>query len=446
MKVSHRRFYLACCCCLLLLNLAAAEDSDNWPGFRGSFGRGLAHCPLPTSWNAEDPNNQGIRWRTPVPGLGHSSPAVFGDKIFLATAIAADGQAPLKLDGGGEPNAADDNGEQSWVVLCYSKSDGQELWRRTARRGIPKATRHAKATHANTTLAIDDKHAVAFFGSEGLYCFDHDGNLLWERDLGIIDVSKYGIGWGYASSPAIYQDCIALVCDDPDNPFVVVLRLSDGQELWRASRQGDSERSWGSPLIHAGSHPAQVVVNGWPWIVSYDLQTGQERWRIRGGGDNPVPTPFVVDDRIYITSAHGAESPIYVVHEQAHGNLTAAEVNTDIIWQTKRGGSYMSTPVVVGDYLYLGNTNGVLRCFHALTGEKVYEQRLDDGASISASLVAADEKVYCASENGFVYVVRAGPEFELLAKNPMGEACLASPAISDGVLYIRTLTSLLAIE
>ncbi|MCP4506552.1 MAG: PQQ-binding-like beta-propeller repeat protein, partial [Fuerstiella sp.] len=232
---------------------------------------------------------------------------------------------------------------------------GDELWRQTAHRGRPRATRHLKATHANTTVAITGNDVLVFFGSEGLHCYDLNGVLKWSRDLGVINISKYGIVWGFASSAAIHRDRIAIVCDDPENPFVAVLRLSDGEDLWRVSRKEICERSWGTPFIHSNSGRTQVVVNGWPWIVSYDLTNGREFWRIRGGGDNPVPTPFAAHGLIYVTNAHGAQSPIYAVRPGAKGVLSLPEADaetdssTSVVWSTTRGGSYMSTPVVYGD-------------------------------------------------------------------------------------------------
>jgi outer membrane protein assembly factor BamB len=428
------------------------DDAGDWPSFRGPGGGGVADgFPVRSVWNADVTAGviDGILWRTDVPGLGHSSPVVSGNRIFLATAIASDGKAPLKVGRGGRPDAADDNGEQSWVVLCYDKLTGDELWRKTAHHGKPHVTRHAKATHANTSVAAEGGHVVAFFGSEGLHCYDLDGKLEWSRDLGVINISKYGIGWGYASSPTIHKDRIAIVCDDPDNPFVAVLRLSDGKELWRESRKDICERSWGTPFIHSDPDRTQVVVNGWPWIVSYNFETGDELWKIRGGGDNPVPTPFEAHGWIYITNAHGAQSPIFVVRPEANGDISPSReggINDSIVWSTTRGGSYMSTPVVYRDYLYLGNSNGVVRCFNALTGQKVYEQRLATGAAILSSLVAAEGKIYCASENGTVYVLAAGPDFKVLARNKMGQPCFATPAISKGVLYFRTTDSLVAIK
>ncbi len=447
-----RRAFLLSAFALILLGALGANEVQDWPSFRGPGGRGVADgFPARSSWNADPTAGkvEGVSWRAPVPGLGHSSPIVFGDRIFLATAISEEGEAPLQVGRSGKSTAADDNGEQSWVVLCYNKLTGAELWRRTAYKGRPRASRHAKATHANTSLATDGRHLVAFFGSEGLYCYDLAGALQWKRDLGVINISKYGIGWGYSSSPAIHQDRIALVCDDPDNPFMVVLRLSDGEELWRVSRKGICERSWGTPMIHTSPGRTQVVVNGWPWIVAYDLETGEELWRIRGGGDNPVPTPFEANGWIYITNAHGGQSPIFVVRPEASGDISPSKeqsTNEAIVWSTSRGGSYMSTPVVYRGYLYLGNSNGLVRCFNARTGEKIYEQRLETGAAIISSLVAAEGKIYCAAESGTVYVLVAGPDFNVLARNAMGEPCFATPAISQGVLYFRTTQSLMAIK
>lgn len=442
--------FLLCACAALSVSTPADDEPQNWPGFRGPGATGVADgYPLRASWNADpaDADSAGVLWRAPIPGLGHSSPVVWGERVFICTAITEDGEADLMLGAGGKPTAADDSQEHSWVILCFDKSTGKELWRKTAHKGKPRATRHVKATQANTSLAVDGENLVAFFGSEGLYCYDLDGNLKWSRDLGVINISKYGIGWGYASSPAIHKDRIALACDDPENPFLAVLRLSDGEEVWRVSRAGISERSWGTPLIHEGAAEIQVVVNGWPWVVSYDLEAGKELWRIHGGGDNPIPTPFVAGGWIYITSAHGRQSPIYVVRPEARGDITPSAEhpsNEGVVWSTFKGGSYMSTPVVYGGHIYLG-TSSIIRCFDAKTGAKTYAERLE-GASLIASLVAADGKIYCTSEDGAVFVLAAGPEFKVLARNPMGAPCFATPAISQGVLYFRTTESLIAIK
>ncbi|WP_236696165.1 outer membrane protein assembly factor BamB family protein [Rhodopirellula islandica] len=441
---------------LLLIAMAPAEKlrsetTTDWPSFRGPGARGVAEgSTIPTTWNAdpESETNDGMLWETKVPGLGHSSPVVVGDRIFLLTAVPDEGETELNIAAGGNIDAAKDSGAYKWMVLCYDADTGKELWRQTAHHGEPKATRHSKATHANTSVCVDGDRVVACFGSEGLYCYDLDGKLIWERDLGVIDVSKYDIGWGYASSPAIHDGKVAVIGDDPDHPFVTVLQLTDGEEVWRSDRSEVCERSWGSPLIHEVDGVTQMIVNGFPWIVSYDFATGEELWRLEGGGDNPIPTPFVSHGWIYITNAHGGKAPIYVVRPDARGTikLDSEEDSDSLVWSVERGGSYMSTPVVSGDYLYLGNSNGVVRCFHAKTGEKVFQKRLGKDAGVIASLLAVNGNVICASENGTVYVLKTGPEFEVLAENPMGEPCFATPAVADGVLFIRTTKRLVAIS
>lgn len=450
-----KRYHIWCLLSLFAIQFsgyAGDDEAQNWPSFRGPEGRGVADgYAVRSTWNADSSAGkvEGVSWRVPVPGLGHSSPTIFGNRLFLATAIASEGEAELMVGRSGASTAAEDNGEQRWVILCYDKLTGEEIWRKTAYQGIPRASRHAKATHANTSVVTNGQQLVTFFGSEGLYCYDLDGKLLWQRDLGVVDISKYGIGWGYSSSPALYEDRIVLVCDDPENPYIVALQLSDGKELWRRSRKDICERSWGTPMIHTLAGKPQVVVNGWPWIMSYDLETGEDVWKIRGGGDNPVPTPFEAHGWIYITNSHGGQSPIWAIRPEAKGDISLSEgqsANDGIVWSTLKGGSYLSTPVVYGDYLFLGNTRGIVRCFNAITGEKLYQERVANNAAIIASLIAADGKFYCASEDGHVYVLTAGPEFELLARNPMGEPCFATPAISEGVLYFRTTKSLIAIK
>ena len=191
-----------------------------------------------------------------------------------------------------------------------------------------------------------------------------------------------------------------------------------------------------------------MVANGWPWVVSYDLETGKPLWRLNSGGDNPIPTPFAAGGWIFVTNAHGGKAPIYAIRPAARGDISLAEgatANEAIAWSSAQGGSYISTPVVYREYIYLGNTNGVIRCFHAKTGKKIYEERLSPDASIYSSLVAADGKVFCPSEDGTVYVLKAGKDFKLLARNRMGEPCFATPAIWKGALYFRTTDSLVAV-
>lgn len=431
--------------------LGAVKSEQNWPGFRGPDGQGIADgYPTRVSWNADASAGKlsGVLWRAEIPGLAHSSPIIWGDRIFVGTAVRLSGKASLRIGYYGDVKPAQDNDEQKWMILCFDKKTGKRLWERVLRTSKPKTERHEKSTHANTTLITNGNRLVAFFGSEGLYCFDLNGKLLWTKDLGVINNSWRGIGWGYSSSPSLYRDRIVLLCDDPTNPFVASFRLSDGKELWRTSRKDVCEGSWGTPFIFGDGARTQVVTNGWPYIISYDLETGKELWRLRGGGDIPIPTPFVADGLIVVSNAHGGKAPLFAIRPTATGDISLKEGSTSndsVVWCVPNGGSYISTPVVYRGYIYLANHNGVLRCFDFKTAQKMFEERLDADASCSSSLVAADGKVYCVTEQGVVNVIKAGPTLEVLAKNELGQPCLATPAISQGVLYFRTAASLIAI-
>jgi outer membrane protein assembly factor BamB len=451
--MSRRSFLATSLMALPAVTLASNSKSEqNWPGFRGPGSQGIADgYPTRVAWNAdaEAGKQSGILWRTEIPGLAHSSPIVWGNRIYVATAVRLSGKASLRIGYYGDIKAAQDNDDQKWMILCFDKNSGKKLWERVLLTGKPKTERHEKSTHANTTLTTDGQRLVGFFGSEGLYCFDLDGKLIWKKDLGVINNSWNGIGWGYSSSPSLYKDRIVLLCDDPKNPNVAAFQLSDGKQLWKVSRKGDCEGSWGSPLIHYDGARTQVVTNGWPFIISNDLETGKELWRLRGGGDIPIPTPFVADGLIVVSNAHGGKAPLFVIRPTASGDISLKDGSTSndaIVWSVPNGGSYISTPVVYGGYIYLANHNGLLRCFDFKTGAKMYEARLGIDSSCSASLVAADGKVYCPTEQGVVHVIKAGPTLEVLAKNEMGEPCLATPAISQGVLYFRTAASLIAVK
>jgi len=450
MRLSRRSFLATSLMALPAATLASKAE-QNWPQFRGPGSLGIADgYPTRASWNADAAAGKvsGVTWRAEIPGLGHSSPIIWGDRIYVGTAVRLSGKASLRIGYYGDVKAAQDNDEQKWMVLCFDKKTGKRIWEKVIRTSKPATERHEKSSHANTTLITDGSRLIAFFGSEGLYCFDLNGKQLWTKDLGVIDNSWHGIGWGYSSSPAMYRDRIVLLCDDPKAPFVAAFSVADGKELWRTSRKGACVGSWGTPFIFNDGSRTQVVTNGWPYIVSYDLDTGKELWRLKGGGDIPIPTPFVADGLIVVSNAHGGKAPLFAIRPTAKGDISLAEgatTNESIVWSVPNGGSYISTPVVYGGNIYLANFNGVMRCFDFKTGSKVYEQRLAQDAACSSSLVAADGKIYCATEDGVVHVIKAGPAMEVLAKNQMGEPCLATPAISQGVLYFRTAGSLIAI-
>jgi outer membrane protein assembly factor BamB len=427
-----------------------AGAQTNWPSFRGPNADGMAKgAATATVWNAEKSEN--IRWKTAIPGLGHSSPIIWGERLFLTTAVNQSKTAPLKVGLYGDPDSAEDNDIQQWQILCLNKKTGEILWHRTAHQGAPKQKRHAKATHANCTMATDGASVVAFFGSEGLYCYDMNGHPRWQKDWGTMRISPVvyndapdpqgvDLEWGFASSPIIYGNRVFVQCDVLTNGFVAALDLADGKEVWRKRR--DDTATWSTPNICVEGPRPQLIVNGWKHMGGYDLRTGEEIWRMSGGGDCPVPTPLVCDGLIFLTSAHGPRRPLYAVRTDATGDVSlreGASTNRYVAWSALRGGSYMQTPLVYGDYLYSCHVDGVLSCYEARTGKQMYKERLGTGGEgFTASPVASEGKLYFTSERGAVFVVKPGPDFIVLATNQMGEVCMATPAISEGTIFFRT--------
>jgi outer membrane protein assembly factor BamB len=434
---------------LLTLSFPAAAQT-NWPCFRGANAGGIAKgATTATVWNAEKSEN--ILWKQSVPGLGHSSPIIWGDRLFVTTAVNQHKAAPLKVGLYGDPGSAEDVDDQQWKIFCLNKKTGKILWNKTAHESVPKQKRHSKATHANCTMATDGTNLVAFFGSEGLYCYDMEGHLRWQKDFGTLRVSPMvyndapdpkgaDLEWGFASSPIIYSNRVFIQCDVLTNGFVAALNLADGKEIWRTRR--DDTATWSTPNVCAEGPRPQLIVNGWKHMGGYDLWTGEEIWRMSGGGDCPVPTPVVWNDLIFLMSAHGPRKPIYAVRTDATGDVSlrnGATTNRYVSWSVLRGGSYMQTPLIYDDYLYSCHADGILSCYEARTGKEVYKERLGTGGEgFTASPVASEGKLYFTSEQGSVFVVKPGADFTVLATNQMAEVCMATPAISEGTIFFRT--------
>ncbi len=397
-----------------------------------------------------------MKWKTEVTGLAHSSPVIWGNDLCLTTAVSAEGAPELKVGLYGDVRSAADTGPQRYDVLCLDKTTGKERWRTTAYEGVPKTKRHPKATHANSTPATDGHHLVSFFGSEGLYCHDLTGRLLWKKDFGTLDSGFYmapDAQWGFASSPVIHDGKVIVQVDVQKDGFIAALDVATGAEVWRVGR--DDVPTWSTPTVWplgaaaSGGPAALVLANGYRRIAAYDFATGREVWRMTGGGDIPVPAPIVAHDLAFITNAHGRMAPVYAVRAGASGDLSlaaGATANAGVAWSTSRDGGYMQTPIVYGDLLYVGRDNGVVTCFDALTGAQKYQTRIGDGSrGFTSSPVAADGKIYFTSEEGDVVVVRAGAEYQELARNQLGEVHMSTPAISEGVLYFRTRGHVVAI-
>ncbi len=438
--------------------LASAQDGardGNWPSFRGERASGIAEdASLPTEWSV--PDGKGVLWRSPVAGLAHSSPVIWGDKLFLTTAVRVEGAAELSSLYGspnyGAGDSVENEGAHSFRLLCLDKNTGEVLWDKEATSGVPQVKRHPKSSHANPTPACDAERVLAFFASEGLFCFDHEGELLWKRDFGVLDSGAPDVEdteqyqWGFASSPVLFGDRVLVQCDIQDQSFVAALDAKTGADVWRVEREEGP--TWGTPTVYEGgaSDNGQLVLNGYRHSGGYDLETGKEIWKLVGGGDVPVPTPVVAHDLIFLTSAHGRLAPIYAILGDAEGLLSMDPAECEFMAWSNRNGIYMQTPIVYGEELYACSDGGILACYDVGIGDRLYRERLGDGATgFSGSAVAGDGKLYFTAESGLVVVVAAGRDFERLATNDLGETCMSTPAISNGRLYFRTRDHMVAI-
>jgi len=426
---------------------ACAFGDDSWPQFRGHGGLGIGSGNPPVEWDVQ--TGQNVFWKTPIPGLGHSAPIVWGDHVFVTTAVNTDTNNPSVETGwsGGAGESAKDTGQWTWQVMCLQLGTGKIRWIKDACAGEPAIKRHLKASHANCTPATDGEFVIAFFGSEGLYCFNIDGELIWKHDFGTLRSGPYDapeLEWGFASSPIIHNGLVIVQCDCLNTNFVAILDIKTGKEIRRIDRDGEVA-TWSTPLVVTSEDRQQIVCNGYRQMAGYDLKTGERLWQLKGGGDVPVPTPLFANGLIYLTNGHG-RSPIYAINPDATGDLTPHDEESEIsglAWRQSRDGSYMPTPLVLGRRLYTCNDNGRLSVRDAMTGDLIYRERVGTTShTYSASAVAAGGHIYFVSEHGEVTVIEEGNVFKKVASNDLEEIVMATPAISGDRLLIRTVRNL----
>ena len=427
----------------------AAPPAGSWPSFRGAHAAGVAEGQnLPDRWDGT--SGQNILWKAHLPGLAHSSPVVWGDRIYITTAVSSDPNATFRRGLYGDGDASTDRSRHRWLVMALDTRTGKTVWERIAYEGEPLEKRHIKSTYASATPATDGRIVVAWFGSQGVYAYDVNGTLRWKVDLGRLDLGAYDIPtyeWGTASSPIIWKDLVILQVDTQADSFLLALNAATGETVWKTER--DELPSWGTPTVVDTSAGPVLVTNASKFIRGYDPRTGTERWRLGGSSKITAPTPIASEDLLVIASGRGPERPIFVVKADARGDLTLPKGITNagaVRWSRTGRGSYMPTPLIYGGLLYVLGNNGVFDAYRLETGEEVYRQRLPIvGSGYSASPVAADGKLYLSGEDGEILVIAAGPEFKLLATNTMGEPLMATPAISAGVMYVRSSSMLSAI-
>lgn len=426
-----------------------AEEKGHWPSFRGPGAAGVADgMDLPERWDAQ--TGQGIRFQAPIPGLAHSSPVVWGDRLFVTTAVSSEREVTFKPGLYGSGEASRDRSVQEWRILCLNKQSGKLLWEKTATKGTPKDKRHLKSSYANSSPVTDGERVVTLFGSEGLFCHTVQGEFLWRKDLGRLDVGAYDLPsyeWGAASSPIIHEGKVIVQCDQQKGSFLLAADLKTGRTLWMTQR--DELPSWGTPTVYPAKTRAELVANGSNFIRGYDPETGAELWRLGGSSKITAPTPVYAEGRIIVASGRAPERPIFAIRPGAVGDITLRDnetSNQSVAWSKTRRGGYMPTPLVYRSLVYVLNNDGLFGCYDLKTGAEHYLERVPHRSfGFSASPVAADGRIYLAGEDGLVFVLQAGTAMKLLATNPIGESLMATPALSDRTLYLRGSRHLIAV-
>ena len=426
----------------------ATPAKGSWPSFRGPQASGVTDGQhLPERWDPAPGEN--ILWRTPIPGIAHASPVVWGDRVFVATAISSDPGAMFK-PGVPPPESSTDRSRHKWVLYAIDKHSGTIAWERVAFEGEPRNRRHLKSTYANATPATDGRIVVAWFGSQGVYAFDMNGVPLWQADLGRVDMGAYDIPnyeWGPASSPVIWNDLVLLQCDTQADSFVLALDAATGKTVWKADR--DERSSWGTPTVVMTPSGPELVTNASNYVRGYDPRNGRELWRLGGSSLLTAPTPFLAGGLIVVASGRAPERPLFAIRPGSRGEITlqnGAASSDTIAWSRPGRGSYMTTPLAYQGILYVLANNGVFDAYDLQTGAEIYRERLTQiGSGFSASPVAADGRIYLSSEDGEMLVIAAGREFRVIARNTIGELLMATPALSEGVMYVRSAATLFAI-
>jgi outer membrane protein assembly factor BamB len=431
---------IAACACALALACASAGP-DRWPGWRG-LGQGVAADARPPLEWAPAKN---VLWKAAIPGRGHSSPIVWGDRIFLTTAVEGDvvpgAKAVRHVADGQEfvhPDATGADRRHAFKLLALDARDGRLVWERTAWEGTPVDSRHKKASFASPTATTDGERVYAYFGSEGLYAYDFDGKLAWKFDPGVVGSMGVGVG----TSPVLYRDLVILLCDEDngERSYIVALDRRTGKEAWRVPRK--VEISWATPVVVSANGRDELVTSGNQLVQAYDPATGRELWRMQGLASNAVTTPLVGDDVVVLSSGYPSKVSV-AVKPGGSGDVTGTP---RMLWRYEKGSAYVPSPILYDGHVYLVTDKGLLTCLDARTGEVRYEgARPPVPASFMASPVAVAGHLLLMSQDGDTFVVKAGPRFELVGTNPLGEPISASAAVAGGRLYIRGESHLFAI-
>jgi outer membrane protein assembly factor BamB len=442
-SASFRRLLYAA----LLTGLAASPVLEafgpSWGQWRGPTGQGIVEdARVALAWSP----TSNVAWSAAIPGRGYSSPVVWNDRIFLTTSVEGEvvpGAAPAPHKLGGEPfvhpDAVSGDRKVTLKLLALDARTGAMAWERTAYEGPVFDARHRVGSFANTTPATDGERVYAWFGSEGLYAYDLKGTLVWKRSFG--GIPAFGMGTG--ASPVLYEDLVILQCDEDngERSFMIAVDRKTGKDVWRTPRQ--VQAGWSTPIIVRGDGGPELVASGNEFIVSYDPRTGKELWRTTGTGGWTVSSAVAAHGIVVASGAHPIKRAV-AIRTGGRGDITGTK---QIAWERDRGTGYSPSAIAYGDYVYLLTDAGLLTCIDIRTGEVKYEGARPPKASrFYSSPIAFDGKLLISSEAGDSYIVKAGPQFELLATNSLDEPIFASPAVAHDTLYLRTASRLYAIR
>jgi outer membrane protein assembly factor BamB len=421
---------------IFIQQLVFAQDSnqDNWPHWRGPLATGASPSGNPPlNWS----ETQNIKWKVMIPGKGHATPIIWGDRIFVLTSIAGPVEEPGLWDklviysSDEDEDILKTNQVHQFAVLCIHRTSGEILWQTTVKEELPKDGVHKTATWASNSPVTDGKFVYAYFGSRGLYCLDYDGNIIWQKDLGPLEKAEQ---MGEGSSPVLDNDHLFIQRDHEGDSFLHAFDKNTGSVLWKSAR--DETTTWSTPCIVTTNSGAQVITSGNNSICSYDAQTGEVIWECEWSTYRPVATPLAGKNLVYAMNAFRGKHLIAIDFHEARGNISESN---SIIWRSVKNLPYTPSPLLHEDKLYfLKGSKGNISCLNALNGEVFYTgKKMEELEEVFASPVAAQNRVYISSLNGKTCVIQHGEQFDILAVNTLDEKFAASPVISANSIFLR---------
>jgi outer membrane protein assembly factor BamB len=423
-----------------LFIISAADNTKDtdydkyWPQWRGPYMTGVSpNGNPPSEWS----ENKNVKWKIQVPGKGHATPIIWGDRMFILSAVAIG-----KEDSPTKPAETPQRRRgmpvtrttkiHKFIIFAINRSDGKILWQHTVKEEVPQEGTHEQGSWASNSPVTDGDFVYAYFGSRGLFCFDMQGNLKWERDFGQMNKR---MNFGEGSSPVLYKDKIIVNWDHEGDSFIIALDKKTGKDIWKVDR--DEHTSWATPLVIEHDGKAQVITSATQMVRSYDVATGKLVWECSGMTQNAIPVPMEASGIVYLTTGFRGNALLAIRLSEAQGNITDSDA---IVWRYDgKDTPYAPSGLLYNDRLYLlRSNNGILSCFDAKTGKQIYGgQRMEGMGNIFASPVAAQDRIYIIGQKGMTFVIKAGPAFEVLAKNQLDDNFNASPAVVGNVMYLR---------